>query len=198
MCWLSCKENKVPEVVEVPGLYFDHIPAMTPDSTINVFIEIPAGSTAKWELDKAHHRLAMDSINGQPRYIDYLGYPANYGMIPNTLSPKDQGGDGDPLDVIVLGPQLEQVVHECKVLGVLKLKDRGEIDDKLIAVVTDSPMAKYSSLEELELNYPRMLDIIEIWFTNYKGVADDGQRLMKSEGYHDRTAAMILVEAGLK
>ncbi len=196
--FLSCKEKTVTEVEEELGLHFDHIPAMTADSTINVFIEIPAGSTEKWELDKVRHILTMDSINDQPRHIDYLGYPANYGMIPNTLSPKDQGGDGDPLDVIVLGPQLDQSIHECKVLGVLKLKDRGEIDDKLIAVVIESPMTKYSSLEELELNYPRMLDIIEMWFTNYKGVDKDGKTLMKSEGYHDRASALTILKIGFE
>ena len=188
----------MPVVEENPSLHFEHIPAMTADSTINVFIEIPAGSTEKWELDKVHHKLVMDSIEGQPRYIDYLGYPANYGMIPNTLSPKDQGGDGDPLDVIVLGPQLDQSIHECKVLGVLKLKDHGEIDDKLIAVAIESPMANYSNLEELELNYPKMLDIIEIWFTNYKGVDKEGKSLMRSEGYKDRTAALTLIKKGLQ
>ena len=44
----------------------------------------------------------------KPREVKYLGYPGNYGMIPRTLLPKELGGDGDPLDVIVLGPAVER------------------------------------------------------------------------------------------
>jgi len=42
--------------------------------------------------------------DGKPRVIKYLAYPGNYGMIPRTLLPKELGGDGDPLDIIMLGP----------------------------------------------------------------------------------------------
>ena len=53
--------------------------------------------------------------DGKPRIVKYLGYPGNYGMVPKTLLPENLGGDGDPLDVIVLGPQVERgSVIKCK------------------------------------------------------------------------------------
>ena len=56
-------------------------------------------------------------INNKPRIINYLGYPANYGMIPKTLLKKENGGDGDPLDVIVLGPpESKGSIVKCKII----------------------------------------------------------------------------------
>ena len=195
----SCKPVTTVVVKETQGLRIDHVPAMTPDSNVHVLIEISAGSTEKWEYDKINHELSRDSLDNQPRSINYLGYPANYGMIPHTLSHKEEGGDGDALDVIVLGPQLENgTIQECKLIGVLMLKDRGETDDKLLAIHVNSPMNQYSSLEEINQHYPGLLDIIETWFVNYKGQDDGGQSLMMSEGFHDREKAMSIIRAGLK
>ena len=75
---------------------------------VKMLVEIPAGTLEKYEINKSSGILQMDSIYGKPRLIDYLGYPANYGMIPNTLLPKSKGGDGDPLDVISIGPPAER------------------------------------------------------------------------------------------
>jgi len=196
---IACKPQYVPAVKERLGLHLDHIPAMTPDSNINVLIEIPAGSIEKWEYDKTNFKLKRDSINGQPRSINYLGYPANYGMIPHTISLKEQGGDGDALDVIVLGQSLKSPsIVECKVFGVLQLKDRGETDDKILAVHLDSPMSKYSNLSDLDKNQLGLLDIIETWFVNYKGVDSKGHSLIKTSGYDDREAAMQIIKAALE
>ena len=68
-------------------------------------------------------------------------------MIPRTLLPKELGGDGDPLDVLVLGRALPRgSVVETKVLGVLKLLDRGEQDDKILAVPKECPLHEVTSL----------------------------------------------------
>lgn len=178
-------------VAEQDGMQLEHIPAITPDSNINVLIEIPAGTTSKWEYDKEKEAMQMDSIDGLPRKINYLGYPANYGMIPNTLSDKGKGGDGDALDAIVLGDAITSAtIEECRILGVLLLRDRGETDDKLIAAQVDSPFAEMKDLDELDERYPGMLDIIETWFLNYKGKDGEGQRLMSSCGFGGRAKAL--------
>ena len=68
-------------------------------------------------------------------------------MISRTLLPKELGGDGDPLDVLVLGRALPRgSVVETKVLGVLKLLDRGEQDDKILAVPKESLLHEVTSL----------------------------------------------------
>jgi inorganic pyrophosphatase len=77
---------------------------INPDGTVNVVGEIPSGTTAKWEVAKPSGELRWELEDGEPRVVGYLGYPGNYGMLPRTLQSKATGGDGDPLDVIVLGP----------------------------------------------------------------------------------------------
>ena len=101
----------------------------------------------------------------------YIGYPGNYGMIPKTLLSPETGGDGDPLDVIVLGEQLQKgSVVEIKLIGILKMLDNAEIDDKLIAVmVNNSIFSSVDSFNELKKSYQGITEILEIWFTNYKG-----------------------------
>jgi len=60
-------------------------------------------------------------------------------MIPQTLLSKENGGDGDPLDVIILGPSISRgSVVKAHLIGVLKLLDGGEQDDKLIAIIDNS------------------------------------------------------------
>lgn len=137
---------------------------------VNVVIEIPTGTTAKWEVEKSTGNLKWEFVDKKPRTVKYLGYPGNYGMIPRTLLPKELGGDGDPLDVIVLGPAVERgSVLKTKIIGMLKLLDRGEQDDKLIAVVEGSPFFEINNLQELESNFKGTSTIIEIFFANYKG-----------------------------
>jgi len=137
---------------------------------VNVVIEIPTGTTAKWEVEKPSGNLKWEFIDGAPREVNYLGYPGNYGMIPRTLLPKDMGGDGDPLDVIVLGNAVERgAVLKTRIIGMLRLLDRGEQDDKLVAVVENSPFSEIKNLEELDSNFNGIRTIIETFFTNYKG-----------------------------
>lgn len=158
---------------------------------INAIIEIPAGSHEKWEVDKKTGQIVRDSVNGSPRRIDYLGYPANYGFIPQTLLSKELGGDGDPLDAIILGTAKPRgTIVSCRLLGVLKLEDNGEQDDKLILADTEGPMTGVNSLRELEVFFPNVLTILKDWFTNYKG---PGQVI--SYGYADKGYAEQITEA---
>jgi hypothetical protein len=66
--------------------------------------DIPAGTVEKWEVTGDGRALAVERVGGRPRRIDYLPYPANYGFVPRTLSAPEGGGDGDPLDGVLLGP----------------------------------------------------------------------------------------------
>ncbi len=143
------------------------------DSLVNVVIEIPAGTLEKWEVDKQSGKLQWSRENGKLRIVNYLAYPANYGMIPQTLSPMQLGGDGDPLDVFVLGAALKQgSIVRCKLIGVIKLLDRQEKDDKLIAVTENSPFGHLTDINQLNEQYPGISSILTIWLTNYKGSAN--------------------------
>lgn len=145
-------------------------PSKFDDGDINSVIEIPAGTLEKWEVNKQTGKLQWDEIDGIPRVINYISYPGNYGMIPKTLLSKESGGDGDPLDVIVLGAtEKKGAVIKSKLIGVLYLIDKGEQDDKLIAVSVNSPLYTVNDLSDLDKNYKGVAEILKLWFTNYKG-----------------------------
>lgn len=184
-----------PYTLTGPRSFRDGYPALADDGAIHVVVEIPAGSNAKWEVRKEDGALAWEFKNGAPRVVKYLPYPGNYGMIPCTLLAKDEGGDGDPLDVLVLGQAVARgSVIRARPIGILRLLDGGEIDDKVLAVAADAPFepAKSATIEDLRENYPGVLDIVEIWFTYYKGPGE-----MESLGYANAGAAWEMIYAAM-
>lgn len=188
---LACKPLNSSEGKE--NLITDFPPKFK-DGDINAVIEIPAGTLAKWEVNKQNGTLEWDKKDNKPRVINYLSYPANYGMIPQTLLSKEKGGDGDPLDVIVLGTSVKRgSVVKSKLIGVLYLLDGGEQDDKLIAVSKSSPLYHINSIAELNKNYNGIAEILKTWFTNYKGAGK-----MEFKGFGDKKEAEKILEFAIK
>ena len=174
-------------------LVYDY-PSLDPAGNINVVIEIPAGTNDKWEVNKTSGNLEWEFKNNQPRIVSYLGYPGNYGMIPSTILPRKFGGDGDPLDVLILGPILPRgSIVSARPIGVLKLLDRGEQDDKIIAVLLDSKFGHIESLKQLNREFKGVTEIIQIWFSNYKGTGK-----MKSQGFSDAGEAQQVIQLAIK
>lgn len=137
---------------------------------VTVVIEIPAGTTDKIEYDAASDRFLVD------RVIRYLPYPVNYGFIPHTLA-----GDGDPVDVLVLGRRVETGTRiDAIPLATLRLTDRGESDDKVLFIpVADSlRLNACDTWTCLKAGHPDLLLQIETWFLHYKGPG-----VMVSEGW---------------
>lgn len=185
--------ESVAEAQSTPLNLLKDINPLAADGAINAVIEIPAGTLDKWELDKATGQMKWEMVDNKPRVVNYIGYPGNYGMIPRTLLSKEKGGDGDPLDILVLGPPAERgQVLKCKLIGVLYLQDRGEQDDKLIAVSSDSPMYNVNSISELNTTYNGLTDIVQLWFTNYKGPGK-----MESKGYGDNEVAKKILQTAI-
>lgn len=174
-------------------LYNDY-PALYSDGNINAVIEIPAGTLEKWEYNKSDKKMVWDRKDGKPRVINYLSYPGNYGMIPKTILPKELGGDGDPLDVIVLGQSIPRGnVVKAKLIGVMKLLDKGEQDDKLIAIAENSPLYHLNNLNELDDQYVGISEILKIWFENYKGKGK-----MIFQGFGDEKEAEKILNSAIK
>ena len=152
--------------------FFHEYNAFNNDGTINVIVEIPAGDNDKWELWKKDGSIRWEFQNNSFRKIKYLPYISNYGFVPQTLFSKEIGGDGDPIDVILLGERLKRgSVIKGKILGVINMKDEGRLDSKIVAVNQNSFVFNSSILnnfDDLSKNYPGALEIIEIWFQNYK------------------------------
>ena len=75
-------------------------------------------------------------------------------MIPQTVLPVSRGGDGDPLDAIILGDALVKgEVIQAKILGVMRMTDGGEQDDKIISVPLNSILSNYNNIEHLKYQY---------------------------------------------
>jgi inorganic pyrophosphatase len=172
------------------------VPAINVEGEVNALIEIPTGTSAKWEMNKDNtQEVIWELKNDKPRIVNYLGYPGNYGTIPGTAMPKELGGDGDPLDVLVLGQSIPRgEVLSVRLIGVLKMLDGGEQDDKLIAVITeDSPFANIESMKQLDEEFPAVSEIVRLWFENYKG-PNGG---MEAQGFADHQEAMDVLKQAM-
>ena len=175
---------------DIAGNLLKDYKAINKDGTINTIVEISNGLDEKWEVSKLNGSLTREFYMGSPRTIKYKPYPVNYGMIPQTILPISRGGDGDPLDVLILGDKLAQgEVVQVKPLGVMKMTDGGEQDDKIIAVPITSPLNKYNNIKHLNSEQPEILQNIKMWFLNYKG-----QNTVKFLNFESDSAAKQLIK----
>lgn len=168
-CLTLASVNAIEERENAQNLITDYAP-INKDGTINVVIEIPAGTNEKWEVTEPEGKLELKYKKGKPRVIKYLGYPGNYGMVPRTLMSGETGGDNDPLDVLAIGaPITRGKVVKAKLIGVLKFLDVGERDDKLIVVLPETAFYNVDNFEQLDETFPGITSIIKTWFLYYKG-----------------------------
>lgn len=136
---------------------------------INAIIEIPKNSSIKYEIDKKTGLLKLDRMLFSSDY-----YPGDYGLIPKTHCE-----DGDPLDVIVITnkPLLPMTIAEVRVVGVLKMKDDGEQDDKIIGVYDSDP--RYEEFKDLK-NVPKhIIKEIKNFFETYKKLQEKKVKIIK-------------------
>jgi len=162
------------------------------EQTINIVVEISKNTSSKWQISKIDGSLEHEFFMGEPRIVNYSPYPVNYGIIPRTVIPINKGGDGDPLDAIILGKEIEMgKVMKVKVIGVLKMTDFGEQDDKIIAVQLNDEFSKYNEINELKKSNNNLLDEVILWFQNYKG-----ENIIKVAGYESSIEAVNLIMMG--
>lgn len=149
-------------------------------NVVQSIIEIPQGSKAKYELDKASGMLRLDRV-----LFSSLNYPHNYGFIPQTL-----GDDNDPLDIIVIS-QIDvdpMCIVEAKVIGVLRMIDNGEGDDKIIAVAkNDMSVNHINDVSELP---PHLTVELQNFFEDYKKL--ENKIVVVEEFQHADTAKEIV------
>lgn len=127
-------------------------------NVFNAVIEIPKGKRTKTELDKNTGLYKVDRI-----LQSSMIYPANYGFLSQTLA-----GDGDPLDVLVLGQDSipTGAYLECRAIGYVKMTDDGKPDDKIIAVhINDPAVNMHTEATELK-GY--IITEIERFLSDYK------------------------------
>ena len=125
---------------------------------LQAVVEVPKGSKTKYELDKKSGLIKVDRV-----LFSSVHYPANYGFIPQTYC-----GDKDPLDILILGQEMvvPLSIMRAKPIGVMKMLDQGESDDKIIAVHADDP--EYSHLSHIDQLSPHRLREVRRFFEDYK------------------------------
>ncbi|MCH2215937.1 MAG: inorganic diphosphatase [Flavobacteriales bacterium] len=147
-------------------------------------IEIPKNCRAKYELDKDSGMLILDRV-----LYSSINYPANYGFIPQTYC-----DDGDPLDILVIS-QIDIVpmcLVEAKVLGVMRMLDEGEMDDKIIAVAAnDMSVNHMNDITDLP---PHLTKELRSFFEDYKKLEN---KSVLVEDFQDREVAREVIEQSI-
>ena len=149
----------------------------------NAIIEIPYGSSVKYELDKQSGLIKLDRV-----LYSAVFYPANYGFIPQTLA-----DDDDPLDVLVFCQEavVPLTIIHARTIGLMTMIDSGKKDHKIIAVATQDPT--YNSYREANEMPPHLMNMLRRFFQDYKQL--EGKAVEVDEFAHAADAYPIIERA---
>ena len=158
------------------------MPQRTPSRSVDVFVEIPKGSRAKYELDRATGRIRLDRV-----LFASVHYPADYGFITDTMS-----GDGDELDalVVVEEPTFPGCIVPARPIGTLLMRDEKGQDEKILAVPVGDP--RFDEVRALDHLAPHWLREIETFFATYKALEGEA---VEVAGWRDAETAWKLIDA---
>jgi inorganic pyrophosphatase len=151
---------------------------------VNSIIEISKGSQAKYEVDKESGMLRLDRV-----LYSSVHYPANYGFIPRTL-----GEDHDPLDILVLSQISAEplCIVRAKVIGVMRMVDNNEGDDKIIAVAAnDASVSHIETIKELPEHFSSEL---RHFFEQYTKLENKTVRI---DAFQDVDIALTIIEKAI-
>ena len=159
-----------------------------PPEEVNVFIEIPQGSSVKYELDKESGVIMIDRFN-----FTAMFYPFNYGFIPGTSAE-----DGDPADVLVISsyPVQPGTVIPSRPIGMLEIEDEAGIDTKIIAVPSvkvDPFFSKINNINDLDEMTKKK---IQHFFNHYKEL--EPNKWVKIKNFLSKEEAYKAIKKSIK
>lgn len=157
---------------------------------INVVIDIPKGSSSKFEYDEEKGYFSLDRV----LYSPFI-YPFEYGFIPQTHSE-----DGDSLDVILLAtyPTFSGCVIKAKPIGVLLMSDEAGGDNKIIAVPVNKVDPRFKEIQDISDVGEHLRKEIELFMQDYKKLEVEKYKHVKVEGWAGREKAKELISTGAK
>lgn len=171
-----------------------------PPKIVHAYIELTTFDLVKYEIDKETGYLRVDRpqrTSSQP--------PTLYGFVPRTycgenvnkLAKGGERSDGDPLDICVVSERpinRSEVILTSRVVGGMQMLDRGEVDDKIIAVlVNDNFWGDINSIDELPSN---LVNRIQHYFSTYKNLPNMPPQT-SIESVYDVKHALKVVEAAM-
>jgi inorganic pyrophosphatase len=170
-----------------------------PPAVLNAYIEITPFDLMKYEVDKVSGYLRVD----RPQRSS-AQHPALYGFIPRTycaervckLAPGSKRGDGDPLDICVLSERAitrNEIIVRCRVIGGLQMIDRGEADDKIVAVLeNDYVWGEARGLSDVP---PVLIERLQHYFSTYKMVPGERTPIAINRVYERDHALKVVMAA---
>ena len=138
--------------------WHDLEPGTNVPDEMSVVVEIPRGSRNKYELDKKSGLFRLDRV-----LYSAVHYPGDYGFFPQTYAQDD-----DPLDALVMVtvPTFPGCVIDVRPIGLFRMKDKGEMDEKVLCVPTTDPL--YDGYEDIGDVPGHFLREVEHFFSIYK------------------------------
>ncbi len=152
---------------------------------VNCIIEIPKGSSGKYEIDKDSGLLELDRV-----LFSAVHYPANYGFIPRTYC-----DDHDPLDILVICSidVFPMCIVEARVIGVMEMVDGDEKDEKIIAIARNDMSVNH--IKELSQLPPHTLVELRRFFEDYKKLE---HKNVSVERFLDKEAAYTVINESIE
>ena len=155
---------------------------------VNVFIEIPQGSSIKYEIDKESGVIMVDRFAYTAMF-----YPFNYGFVPQTSAE-----DGDAVDVLVIStyPVAPGTVIPSRVIGMLEMEDEEGIDTKILAVPTvkvDPFFGRINSIDDLDEVTKKK---IQHFFNHYKEL--EPNKWVKTKNFLSKEKAIESIKKAMK
>lgn len=150
---------------------------------VNCLVEIPKGSTNKYEYDEEMGVFMLDRV-----LYEAVFFPTEYGIIPQTWNEKD----GDPQDIMVVSsfPTFPGCIIACRPIGVLRMIDTNEQDNKIVAIASQDP--RFEEIKELSDLPAHFKKEIGNFFENYAELQPD--KKIKIEGWSGKDQAEEIIQ----
>lgn len=159
-----------------------------PPEEVNAFVEIPQGSSVKYEIDKESGVIMVDRFAYTAMF-----YPFNYGFIPGTTAE-----DGDAVDILVISslPVATGCVMPARPIGMLEMEDEEGIDAKILAVPTKKVDPIYGSINDVDDLDETTKQKIKHFFDHYKEL--EPNKWVKTKEFLPKSKALEVIKKSIK